>query len=310
LAAIAYAAHVGTWLPDHSYQQADFAIKTDDAWQVYYGADGSYFWLDNEANLEMQGVTMLLGIARKITHDGGSKSLFGLYAEGGWMEYYVDGDFQTPDVVTAEPVEVFGIGRLRSIGGGILARHTMKNNLRFEGSLRAGNIKNKFHAKNFYFNDKTTLVRYEYSAPYVGAHLGVAYQKDLNEVSRVDFLGRFFWNHIKALNVDISGKDTVTFDATNSNRLRGGLRYTRDTTPRFSWYGGVYADYEFSGKSHAHSEHVDFRTPDLKGFTAVGEVGGIGRFKNHENISIEFGVQGYAGKYQGITGGFRAGVEF
>jgi hypothetical protein len=303
-AALAYIAHIGTWLPDHSYQQADFAIKTEDAWQVYYGVDGSYFELDTGAELQLQGATMLLGIAKKNTHDGGSKTLFGLYLEGGRIEYYIDGNF-----VTTNNVSVTADGVIQSLGVGVLVRHTFKNNFRIEGSFRGGNLENKFRTDNFYLTTGD-LVHYDYKVPYLSAHLGAAYLREINDVSRIDFSLRYFWNHIRNKSVDIGGGYMVDFHATNSSKLRGGLRYTKDVDPKYSWYTGAYADYEFAVKSRVTSPGVDYRVPDLQGFTAIVEVGGIGRFKNHDNVSIEFGVQGYLGKFRGLSGGFRIGYEF
>jgi hypothetical protein len=303
-AALAYIAHIGTWLPDHSYQQADFAIKLEDAWQVYYGVDGSYFELDTGAELQLQGATMLLGIAKKKTHDGGSKTLFGAYLEGGRIEYFIDGNF-----VTTNNVTVKADGYIKSLGVGALFRHTFKNNFRIEGSFRGGKLENEFRTDNFYLTTGD-LVQYDYKVPYLSAHLGAAYLREINDVSRVDFNLRYFWNHIRNKSVDIGGGYMVDFNATNSSKLRGGLRYTKDVDPKFSWYSGAYADYEFAVKSHVTAPGVDFRVPDLKGFTAIVEIGGIGRFKNHDNVSIEFGVQGYLGKFRGLSGGFRIGYEF
>jgi hypothetical protein len=206
---------------------------------------------------------------------------------------------------------VTGDGRLKAIGAGIFLRHSLKNKVRLEASMRGGQLENDFNADNLLFNDGTR-VSYDYRAPYFGAHLGLAYQLGLNDYSGLDFVGRYFWSYVKDVDVDVSGKDTVKFDATYSNRLRGGLRYKIDTGAKLSLYGGAYLDYEFSSEANAHSSHdnVDFMVNDLKGVNGVFELGGVARFTSLENLNVEFGLEGYIGEFKGVTGGFRIGYEF
>jgi hypothetical protein len=307
-AALAYAANIGTWLPDHSYQAADLAIQREDAWQLFAGMDGSWFEIKTDAKIQLQGPKAILGIARKSTNDRGGKWLLGGYVEAGRMLYYIDGNFVTANSQNL-PVAVEAKGDIRSLGIGILTRYTWKNKLRIEGSFRAGRLENRFWTDNFYLTTND-LVRYNYRTPYMGAHLGIGYVKDINDISRIDFVARYYWTHLRGENVDVGGGTMVNFAKSNSHRARGGLRYTRDTTPRFSWYSGAYLEYEFSNRARASHDDVTFREPSLRGATGVLEFGGIGRFKNHEDVSIEFGVQGYAGKYKGVSGGFRIGFEF
>jgi hypothetical protein len=308
LAAMAFVSQAGTVGPAQTFLLAERVI-TENSWRVFYGADGYFYNLNGESDIEMQGVNMLLGVGKKFTHGGGGKTIIAAYAEGGRMEYDVDGNFKIFDANLALH-DVTGTGKINSVGGGIILRHTFGNNISLEGSVRGGQVDNEFKTNNYQIDGAN--VEYDYKIPYYGAHLGAVYSHQISERTSLDFMGGYFWTYVPETDADIAGKDIVIFKAAQSNRVRGGLRLTRETGLIFKLYGGVYMDCELSSKASGHSvnNNIDFRESDLKGATGVFEVGGVTRFKNLQNVTLEFGFQGYLGKYKGINGGFRVGVEF
>jgi len=87
-----------------------------------------------------------------------------------------------------------------------------------------------------------------------------------------------------------------------SNRIRGGMRLSITPGDKFTAsFGGAY-EHEMSGETNASllGYAID-NAPSLKGGTGIGEV--VLGFKPSASsrTTINIGVQGYAGKRQGVT---------
>ncbi|MDR2349439.1 MAG: autotransporter outer membrane beta-barrel domain-containing protein [Deltaproteobacteria bacterium] len=310
VAALAHVSLMGTIAIENSPFRAGSAADKTDSWLIGFSMGSQWHEFGDEAKTEVRGANLRFGLDKNIHHGSGGSTLIGFLIEGSFVNYDVSGDYGAYDA-DAAIAEVSGTGKFGAVGAGVVFRHAFPNDFGIEGSLRAGRFENEFRANNYGFDDGTP-VRYDYRAPYFGAHAGVVYGFDINEVSSIDFALRYFLTRVKALEVDVSGKDTIKFDATDSNRLRGGFRYTRRSFSFLEWHGGLYLDNEFSGTARAHSSHdnVDFGVAKLKGATGVLELGGLGRFGDRQNFTLEFGLRGYVGKYGGISGGLSFGVEF
>jgi hypothetical protein len=303
-AGTAHAAMIGTWLPDHSYQQADLNIRQEDSWAMFGGVDGSRFSVIEDSRVDLAGVTALIGVARKSTHDAGT-FLFGGFIEGAFFKYDVDG-IDIPGDLT-----VGGKGDTRSLGVGLMARETFNNKLRIEATARVGRLYNEFNADDYFVNNLHYRHDYDIETTYYGFHLGLGYTKVLNDVSSLDFILRGYWTRVEGTHTVFDEGETIYFDDTDSKRLRGGVRYTRQTSENVYWYAGGYYDYEFDHKIHATTEGLVIGAPRLSGGTGIFEIGlETHPSKNNENFSFAFGFQGYVGAIRGISGGIRLGYEF
>jgi outer membrane autotransporter protein len=300
----AQVAYISTWLPDHSYQQADLNIRQEDAWTVFGGIDGSRFTVKDETRVDLAGATALVGLARKMTHDGGT-FLFGGFLEGGFFDYKVDG-IDVPWVRV-----VGGKGKTRSFGLGLMARETFDNKLRLEASARFGRVFNEFEAETWFIG-LGYKHDYDFAANYFGGHLGIGYTKRLNDVSTLDFVARGYLTRIGGTSSDFAEGGTIRFGSTTSKKLRGGLRYTRQSSENVFWYLGAYYEHEFDHKITATvNDELVLGAPRLDGSTGVFEIGvETHPSRNHENFSFAFGFQGYCGELRGISGGIRLGYEF
>ncbi|MDR1297585.1 MAG: hypothetical protein LBO05_09485, partial [Deltaproteobacteria bacterium] len=67
---------------------------------------------------------------------------------------------------------------------------------------------------------------------------------------------------------------------------------------------------EFDGKSAASSNGFDLPSPKMRGSTGVGELGLKIAPSPGGPLSVEIGVQGYAGKRRGVTGSAAIKIEF
>jgi hypothetical protein len=305
-----FMAQTSTWLPDHSYQQADMAIQGEDAWQVFAGFDVSKFSLDAFEDFDIVAGTFLAGVGKKFTGDMG-KLLFGAYVEGGYGKYDIG---EIVEEIDTTFTVLKGDGELRYIGLGLMARETFDNNFRLEASVRGGIMENEFSSTSHNSAVSTDSGRtgYKLRTPYVAAHLGLAYMYDINDFSSLDFVLRGYWSRLMGKTVHEYEGEALTFSDTDSFRARAGLRYTNLTPNDTYWYVGGYYDYEFDQKFSARvdKDNLHLDVPDLKGGTGIFEIGLISHPTSNKNFSLEFGFQGYVGEIEGLSGGIRLGYEF
>ncbi|MDR1166792.1 MAG: autotransporter outer membrane beta-barrel domain-containing protein [Deltaproteobacteria bacterium] len=301
-AGLAYMAHTGGWLADHSFQQADLAIREENAWNFFAGFDVSRFWVDSYGDIDITGYTWLAGFSNKTTHAVGSL-LIGAFLEGSYSSYDITGDFAT----IARP-EVDGHGHIRYTGVGVLARQHFDNNLRIEGAIRGGQLRNHFQSNNYMTNGVN--VGYDLETNYYAAHLGLGYETALTDVTSLDFIVRGYWARQVGKDLALNTGEVVLLDDANSYRARGGTRLTHAVTPNFSVYGGAYYEHEFDNKTSATADNYIFEDPELTGGVGIFEIGAIGHANSNDRLSVEFGLQGYAGHFKGLSGGVRVGYDF
>ena len=93
-----------------------------------------------------------------------------------------------------------------------------------------------------------------------------------------------------------AGKTTTT------ERSKLGARYSHPLNESTTLKLGAAWEYEFDGKANASVHGLPIAAPSLKGHTGVAEAAiKITPVKN-KDLSFELGVQGHAGKRQGVTG--------
>jgi outer membrane autotransporter protein len=304
-ASLAVLGQSADWLADHSYQQADLALRRGENRGVFGGIDGSSIHANTGARIKMHGNMVLAGVAGK--HERADSSfLLGGYFEGGYADYNIRGKFGHPDHPGMK-----GKGNLRYYGVGLMARQRWDNGFRIEGSARVGRLENRFRSRDF-SDASGAYAKYDLHTAYFGAHLGVGYEWQVNEHSRLDFLARYYWARQNGKTVPVSSdkSERVKFKGDNSHRARIGSRYTYVKDEWHSYYVGLAYEYEFDNRTRASSYGNDFDVPSLKGSSGVGEIGMIIYPRDNERLSIECGLQGYTGKREGVSGGIRVGWKF
>jgi outer membrane autotransporter protein len=295
----------GTWLADHSYQQADMAFDQNGegrSWAPFAGIDGAYFRLNTGSDVTFTSATMVGGIATRDKGPSGS-FLLGAFAEAGYADYDIDAEFSDVPDLEAH-------GTIRSVGGGLMARGQWENGFRIEGSLRAGRLENEFAAPE-YQDGAGHMASYNLYTPYFAAHGGLAYTIELDEANSFDILARYFWTRLNGADEVLPNGEMIFFEDSQSQRLRVGGRITHKEDENRSWYIGAAYEYEFDGDSNGHNaQGLNFATASLKGSSGVIDVGLIARSHPDSPWSLEVGLQGYVGEVQGISGGIRLAYEF
>jgi hypothetical protein len=311
-AGLAFLAQRGGWLADHSYQAADLALnenRGERAWVPFGGVDVGRWRLDTGSRIKLSSSNMLLGLATRRRGDSGV-ALLGIFLEAGKADYDTRNHF-------AYLQSIDGDGDLDAIGGGLMARHTWNNDFRIEASLRTGRLKNDFRTKN-YEDENGVPTRYKSTDHYLAAHLGVGRGWQVSEKNNLDLLLRYYWTRLEGSKVTLSDSERIRLHDNDSHRIRIGGRLTHTWKENRFWYVGAAVERELDSKVKVNAIVKDgagthvfaLDTHDFKGTTSIGEIGVIIRSRKNSPFSLEAGVQGYAGKFKGVSGGIRIGWEF
>ncbi|MDR1050595.1 MAG: autotransporter domain-containing protein, partial [Deltaproteobacteria bacterium] len=230
---------------------------------------------------------------------------------GAFVEYG-DGDYDTYNSFDGIG-NVEGSGDTTYFGGGLLARLEFSGSptgaFYAEASARAGQVKNEFRSADL-LDPLGGPTGYDARTPYYGAHLGLGYKLNVGAAGALDIHGKYLWNRVSADETTLTSGERVRFAAVDSHRVRAGVRYTHSINDHAAPFVGAAFEHEFDGKSTASSNGFDLPSPKMRGSTGVGELGLKITPSPGGPVSAEIGVQGYAGKRQGVTGSAVLKIEF
>ena len=248
--------------------------------------------------VDVRGVNLSLGFAKEVRNAQGTL-LFGPileYGKGSYTSHLDDG--------------TRGDGNTHYYGGGIFARETQANGFYYEGSLRAGRTTADYRSSDLSgaTGSADGSVRYDPSAAYWGAHLGLGRIVTLAGGSTLDFCGKYFHARTAGDDVTLSSGEAYHFDAVNSDRLRIGGRYTHPVNTASSIYAGLAYQYEFSGDSRAHYSGMTTASPSVKGGSGMLELGWQMKPGDTSPVTVDLGLTGWVGRQQGVT--FQAGAQW
>ena len=248
--------------------------------------------------VDVRGVNLSLGFAKEVRNAQGTL-LFGPileYGKGSYTSHLDDG--------------TRGDGNTHYYGGGIFARETQANGFYYEGSLRAGRTTADYRSSDLSgaTGSADGSVRYDTSAAYWGAHLGLGRVVTLAGGSTLDFCGKYFHARTAGDDVTLSSGEAYHFDAVNSDRLRIGGRYTHPVNTASSIYAGLAYQYEFSGDSRAHYSGMTTASPSVKGGSGMLELGWQMKPGDTSPVTVDLGLTGWVGRQQGVT--FQAGAQW
>jgi outer membrane autotransporter protein len=215
---------------------------------------------------------------------------------------------------------VKGQGDISRHGGGLAARYETPvgpGRLRVEGSLRLGRVETDFESSDIRNPMTGETAEYETAAAYYGAHAGLGYLWDIGGPQSIpltlDLYTQFLWTRQEGDSVAMAG-ERYTFDDVDSRRWRAGARLSfgagPDGGPSLAPYIGAALDHEFDSKAGGNVFGRAIDSPDIKGATGMGEFGLAFKPSADGGLSLDLGVQGYAGQREGVAGSLRAGWEF
>ena len=261
--------------------------------------------LKSGSHVDMNSVSLLAGLAWGQSFTPGRLTL------GGFFEWGT-GSYDTYNSFT-NAASVRGKGDTHYYGAGILGRMDYSNTGpgRFytEGSFRAGRIHNEY--KNSDLVDSQGIrATYDSSSAYYGFHLSTGYIWNINPQASLDTYGKYFWTRVEGDSVTLSTGDPIKFRDADSSRIRLGSRFSYAVNEFVSPYIGAAFEREFDGKTRASTNGFAIPAPSIRGNTGIGELGFTLTPSQGLPLSLDFGVQGYVGKREGVTGSLQLRWEF
>jgi hypothetical protein len=244
------------------------------------------------SHVDVKGTHLIAGIAGGRRLDDGGDAMLGAFFE------YGQGDYDTYNAFASGIVK--GKGDTHYQGVGFLGRIDFANAFHLEGSLRSGKADADYHT-----NDLHETASYDTQSRYRGAHVGFGKTWALNGKNRADTYVKALWTRQNSDSVTLSTGEPVEFDRIHSRRLRFGMRVEHAFSPSLTGYAGLAYDREYDGKAKATVYGQAITPPDMKGGTRVIEIGLKGTPVKGKPFSLDFGIQGYAGKREGITGSLK-----
>jgi outer membrane autotransporter protein len=148
------------------------------------------------------------------------------------------------------------------------------------------------------------------ASTYYGLHAGLGYVWQFTDNASLDLYGKYFWTRQNGDSVHLSTGEPVKFKDADSSRVRFGGRLAYAINDAVSPYVGAAWEHEFDGRAKAATNGFDIAAPSLRGDTGIGELGLTLKPSKDLPLSFDLGVQGYAGKREGVTGSLQARFEF
>ena len=248
------------------------------------------------------------GNERQISNGDLGYALFYEYGQG---NYDVDGE------------SFHGSGDIHYNGGGAMVKLTARNKNYYEGSFRAGRIKN--NADNVLHDINGNSYSYHTSTHYWSGHIGIGHIFDLtDEVANesrggikrtardMEVYGKYFRTHMGS-NSFMADDVQYNLDSLDSRIFRIGTR-VNNRSGQNDFYYGLAWDYEFDGEGRGCVSLDGLRAPiektDTGGSSAMLEVGWKREATKDNPWYINTRLTGYAGEHKGLGGSLFVGYYF
>ncbi|MBR0505685.1 MAG: autotransporter outer membrane beta-barrel domain-containing protein [Kiritimatiellae bacterium] len=228
-----------------------------------------------------------MGFARALKNKSGVMTFGPIveYGRGNYSSHLDDG--------------TLGFGDTQFFGVGVFLRQNNTDGLWYEGSLRAGRMKSDYRGD---LNNQN--VTYDTSSNYFAAHLGVGKVNKVSEKGSLDLYTKLFYAHQAGSDADLSTGEHFDFGSVNSLRWRVGGKYSYRVSKTGNIYAGLAYEYEFQGDATASYQGMSTPSPSVKGGSGLLELGYTIKSGAKSPVTLDFGLNLWTGKKEGIGGTF------
>lgn len=212
-------------------------------------------------------------------------------------------DYGKSDFDSYLPNGTHGTGSSKYIAGGLIGRRIQKNGFYYEASLRGGKSNTDLSFKSEVLKNygNTGDIGYHASAPVFAGHIRLGKLMRLNRNNLLHVYGIYAHNHINGITADLSSGERYDFDAVDSGKFRLGYRLTTRVSGLSKLYTGLAYQYEFNGGTSAKYKDYTTAESDVKGSSAMIELGWQLQANKKSAWVVDFNVTGWTGIQQGIT---------
>lgn len=270
-----------------------FTGENPQEWRAFAYVGGGKAEYDTGSSVTTNTWNGMVGVGRHDKRKDGGALTYGLFYE------YGNGNYSTDDS------DGRGDGDARYNGGGLLARNETAKGFYYEGSFRAGRMKND--ANNILRVGSKTY-GYSEDSNYWGFHLGVGKVLKFNNDRSLDVYGKYFYNHLDGVSFDAAGH--YDLDDVKTSLLRLGARYNFLKRAGWTSYGGFAYEYEFGGEAGGFADGFAIRKADLGGSSAMFELGMKLQPDEKSPWGLDLNLTAHAGQRKGVMGGATVSYAF
>ncbi|MBR2215801.1 MAG: hypothetical protein IJ849_08610 [Selenomonadaceae bacterium] len=272
---------------------ADKANTGSDGLATFAKVGGGSMSQETGSHVDVSMWNSVIAVGRNIETEKDSRE-YGVFFEYGQGNYTTHNGNQRGD------------GSMYYTGGGVLGKWQNNKGFYVDGSLRLGTIHDDAHSVMYdiYGNPSS----YKTDSGYWGFHLGVGREIKVNDKDSVDFYGRYFFNRVDGSSFD-AANNHYDLDAVTSQILRLGTRYTLKGN-KWHFYSGLAYQHEFDGKGTGRVDGNAIRGADTSGGSIFGEIGAKMVPTATNPWSIDFYLNAFGGKKNGVTGGVAIAFMF
>lgn len=248
---------------------------------------GSSLRAKSGSYVDTRGWGINVGFARALKNKSGVMTFGPIveYGRGNYSSHLDDG--------------TLGFGDTQFFGVGVFLRQNNTDGLWYEGSLRAGRMKSDYRG-----NLNNQNVTYDTSSNYFAAHLGVGKVNKVSEKGSLDLYTKLFYAHQAGSDADLSTGEHFDFGSVNSLRWRVGGKYSHRVSKTGSVYAGLAYEYEFKGDATASYQGMSTPSPSVKGGSGLLELGYTIKSDVNSPVTLDFGLNLWTGKKEGVGGTF------
>ncbi|MDR3300703.1 MAG: autotransporter domain-containing protein [Candidatus Accumulibacter sp.] len=273
---------------------------------VFGTVSGEHLRYNTGSHVDVSGYHLIAGFTA-----GGE--LANAHATLGAFFEYGEGDYDTHNSFAAA-ARVKGKGDADYAGVGVLGRldftGTDSGHPYLDATLRSGRVSSDFHSSDLRDN-QDRRASFESKATYYGASIGAGYLWQVSEQTTFDLYGHYLWTHENSDSVRLKYTgDPVKFAAIDSQRVKLGATYTHAINTSLNAHVGLAWEHEFDGEAKAKTNDYKIEAPKLKGNSGIVELGLTLNPANNIPLTLDFGIQGYAGKREGATVSARVNYKF
>ena len=252
------------------------------AFGAIHGGTSKY---ETGSHVDVDGVTLATGATTKV----GNLMLAG-FIEAGWAS----SESHVPRADGDGDHDYYGIG--------LASRYSFNSPFYVDGSLRFGKTSTEFNGT--YAKDAAT---YDADGLYGSMHIGAGYVFNLMDQLDLDVYGRYVFTYLEGDKVDLGGNNgSLDMENTKTHAFRVGARLNGDINENAAWRFGLAYEHVADGDAKsdllASGLRVPLDVPTLEGDTGVVEAGFTMKPNTSSPWSADFGVKGYVGDREGVTG--------
>ena len=193
-------------------------------------------------------------------------------------------------------------------GVGMAARWGEAQGLFTDSALRLGMSNTEF--SGVYASNGSTA-KYDSDAFYTTFHVGMGYTFPMAKAVDMTVYGRYVLTYLDGDNLELEGTaNKYDADSVTTHATRVGMRVTGTMMTNAMWRLGVAYEHTFDGDADATVSGVALETPSLAGNTGILEAGLTMKPSATLPWTVDFGLKGYVGDRQGVTGSAMAIYKF